>query len=432
MMNQSNQDRMVTLLLCSDLGLNQDIKNRYKPYTTPQWNKLVDAIVHSSIQRPSGLVTVEKDIIKQELSLDDEELNRLTFLLKRGGNLAIEIEGLESKGIRIITRSEEKYPQKLKLKLKKNSPPVIYYSGNLDLVNKPGVAIVGSRDVDNDGKLFTEKLAAKCAKEALTVVSGGARGVDSIAEETAIVEGGQVISVASDNLISRIKEKKVRDGLLQDNMLIMSSVNPTARFSVYSAMDRNKYIYALSDYAVVVASKENSGGTWTGALENLKKKLSPLFVRCSNDMPSGNIKLLEQGGKPIDVWTIDSKNLTLKKWLEVNVEENINHHSYYQSNLYDLKVNIPDNAAVSEAMSNSDYSSDVLNNADEIKISDVYYNILPCIKRALAEPKNQEELSKILNVNKPQIAKWLKRAVENDEIVKLKNPLKYAVKGNLK
>jgi len=65
MMNQSNQDRMVTLLLCSDLGLNQDIKNRYKPYTTPQWNKLVDAIVHSSIQRPSGLVTVEKDIIKQ-------------------------------------------------------------------------------------------------------------------------------------------------------------------------------------------------------------------------------------------------------------------------------------------------------------------------------------------------------------------------------
>ena len=428
-MNQLNQDRMVTLLLCSDLGLSQDVKKRCKPYTTPQWNKLVDAIVHSSIQKPSGLLKVEKEVLLQELRLDSEELERLTFLLKRGGNLAIEIEGLESKGVHIITRSEDKYPQKLKRKLKKSSPPVLYYSGNLDLVNEPGIAIIGSRDVDNEGKLFTEKLSCKCAKEGLAVISGGARGVDSIAEETAIGGGGHVISVVPDSLISRIKEKKVRNELLQDNLLIMSSVNPSAKFSVYTAMDRNKYIYALSDYAVVIASKENRGGTWTGALENLKKKFVPLFVRFSNDMPSGNVKLLEQGGKPIELRTIDDNYTNLKKWLEVNAEANINQKSYYQPNLYDLKGSIPNNAAVKETINNSAYNSDALNTADKIESLDLYYIILPYIKKALVEPKNQEELSNRLNVNKTQMAKWLKRAVESDEIVKLKNPVKYAVKS---
>jgi DNA processing protein len=427
-MNQLNQDRLVTLLLCSDLGLNQDAKKRYKPYTTPQWNKLVDVIIHSMLQKPSGLVMVENDVLKRELNLDDDELDRLNFLLKRGGNLAIEIEGLESKGIHVITRSEEKYPQKLKNKLKKHAPPVIYYSGNLDLVNKTGVSIVGSRDVDNDGKMFAEKLSGKCAKEDLVVISGGARGVDSIAEENAIMEGGCVISVAADSLIKRIKEKKVRNELLQDNLLIISSVNPAARFSVYSAMDRNKYIYALSDYAVVVASKTNSGGTWAGATENLRKKIVPLFVRSSENMPSGNKKLLEQGGRPIDLRPIENKIMTLKNWLEANVTVDHDQHLFYQSNLYDLKENFSNKIAVSEALSNSDYCCEAPNLNDEVEGSDVYFSILPHIKKALKEPKNQDELSKILNVNKTQMAIWLNRAVERDEIIKLKNPVKYAIK----
>ncbi len=335
-MDQLNQDRMVTLLLCSDLGLTQDMKKRCKPYTTPQWNKLVDVIVHSSIQKPSGLLLAKKDVLEQELKLDDEEIERLSFLLKRGGNLAIEIEGLESKGIHIITRSEERYPQKLKGKLKKYAPPVIYYSGNLDLVKETKVAIVGSRDVDDDGKLFTEKLSRECVKDNLCVVSGGARGVDSIAEKTALAEGGCVLSVVPDSLIRKIKEKEVRNEILQDKLLVISSVNPAARFSVYSAMDRNKYIYAFSDYSVVVASKANSGGTWSGAQENLKKNLAPLFVRSCDKMPPGNKKLIDQGGKEINIRLFDNKQISLKKWLDDNAKENPDKNSYYQSNLYDL------------------------------------------------------------------------------------------------
>jgi len=338
-MGQLNQDRMATLLLCSDLGLTQDMKKRYKPYTTPQWNKLMDAVIHSSIEKPSGLLLANKDILGQELKLDDEEIKRLSFLLKRGGNLAIEVEGLESKGIHVITRSEEKYPQKLKNKLKKYAPPVIYYCGNLDLFNETKVAIVGSRDLDEKSKLFTEKLARECVTDNLTVVSGGARGVDSIAEKTALAEGGYVLSVVPDSLIRRIKEKDVRNEVLQDKLLLISSVNPTARFSVSSAMDRNKYIYALSDYAVVVASKANSGGTWAGAQENLKKNLAPLFVRTGDKMATGNKKLIEQGGKEMDISLLDNSRISLKEWFETNVKDNPDKHAYYQPNLYELSEN---------------------------------------------------------------------------------------------
>ena len=335
-MDQIHQDRMVTLLLCSDLGLTEDMKKRFKPYTTPQWNKLMDAVIHSSLEKPAGLLLANKEIFEQELKLGDEEIERLSFLLKRGGNLSIEIEGLESKGVHVITRSEKNYPQKLKIKLKKYAPPVIYYCGNLDLVNETGVAIVGSRDVDEKGKLFTEKLARECATDNLTVVSGGARGVDSIAEKTALAGGGYVVSVVPDSLIRRIKDKEVRNEILEDKLLLISSVNPAARFSVYSAMDRNKYIYALSEYAVVVASKVNSGGTWAGAQENLKKNLAPLFVRTGDKIPAGNKKLIELGGKELDISLLDNSRISLKEWFENNAKDNPDKDAYYQPNLYEL------------------------------------------------------------------------------------------------
>lgn len=66
---------------------------------------------------------------------------------------------------------------------------------------------------------------------------------------------------------------------MSGDLLLLSTVNPKSRFTVYSAMERNKYIYALSRYAIVISSDFNKGGTWTGATENLKNQWVPLFVR---------------------------------------------------------------------------------------------------------------------------------------------------------
>ena len=63
-------------------------------------------------------------------------------------------------------------------------------------------------------------------------------------------------------------------------------------------MGRNKLIYTLADYAIVVASDAETGGTWAGATETLKADWIPVFVLEHADMPEGNRLLLQKGGLP--------------------------------------------------------------------------------------------------------------------------------------
>ena len=415
-MVQLNQDSLVTLLLCSDLELSPEMKKRYKPYTLTQWNRLAKIIMNSSLQKPSALLNIKKEVLRDELLLSDAEINRIDFLLKRGGNIAIEIERLESLGIYITTRAEENYPNRLKKTLKKYSPPIIYYSGNLDLANRKAVAIVGSRDVDNDGVLFTKKFASKCAREGYVIVSGGAKGVDSIAENTSITENGCAISILSNNLNKKIKEKNVRNAILEGQLLVMSTVNPDAHFTVYRAMDRNKYIYGLSQYAVVVSSSYDKGGTWNGATENLKRKWVPLYVRNDEGIPLGNKKLMELGGKPINLKAIEESNISIEEFFKNNIEKKYNQEEIHQLDIYSINKK-SENQEISKVMEE--------NNSKSL---DVYDLVLPYIKQAIVEPKNQKELSEILNVNRTQISTWIKRAMEENEIKKLSNPVRYALK----
>lgn len=315
-MGNLSQDSLVTLLICSDLGMDSVSKKKYKPYTTVQWNKLVEKMLNSSLQKPSMLLNAQKETVTKELNLSDDEFLRIEFLLRRGGNIAMEIERLESKGINITTRADEKYPQRLKKVLKKYAPPVVFFSGSLKLLNEKGIGVVGSRDVGEEGVLFTRKLASKCVKDSCIVVSGGARGVDSIAEKTSLENGGSAISFVADSLSKKVKDMEVRNAILKGKYLVLSAVNPDGRFMAYSAMDRNKYIYALSQYVVAVSSSDNKGGTWAGAVENLNKRWVPLFVRDGERVPLGNKKLIKLGGKPMHISVLESNEMSIEKWCE--------------------------------------------------------------------------------------------------------------------
>ena len=70
----------------------------------------------------------------------------------------------------------------------------MFYAGDIDLANKIGVAVVGSRDVDQAGIEFTRELVSRAAEEKLVIYSGGAKGVDTISEITAIENGSAVVS----------------------------------------------------------------------------------------------------------------------------------------------------------------------------------------------------------------------------------------------
>lgn len=265
----------VTILMCSYLGVKD---GNYKPYTALQWSELGQKIINSDVGEPANLLNMDKDSIVNGIKISGEEADRIVNLLSRGANLAFMLEEINRKGISIITRSDREYPQKLKLILKKHSPPILYYSGDLSLANKIGIGIVGSRNIDEDGTYFTQQLAKKAAEENLTVISGGAKGVDSISESTALSNNGYVVSVLADSLNRKIKIKDIRNNVLSGKQLLISANKPDAPFTVANAMNRNKYIYALSNGTFVVASDYNKGGTWTGAVENIKNQWVNTFV----------------------------------------------------------------------------------------------------------------------------------------------------------
>lgn len=90
------------------------------------------------------------------------------------------------------------------------------------------------------------------SQSGFAISSGGAKGIDHIAEVTSRDCGSLSFIKVPDNLAKRILEPEVRKSLLDECSVYLSLTHPNSRFSGYNAMARNKIIYALSDYAMVV------------------------------------------------------------------------------------------------------------------------------------------------------------------------------------
>jgi predicted Rossmann fold nucleotide-binding protein DprA/Smf involved in DNA uptake len=176
---------------------------------------------------------------------------------------------------------------------------LLFGAGDRGLLGSGGVAIVGSRDVSEDGLNFSQALAAAAARGGTQVVSGGAKGVDQAAMRGAAGAGGAVIGVLPEGVERRIRDAETRSVLAEGQGVVISPYHPSAGFSAGAAMARNKLIYALSDVAVVVATSAGKGGAWTGAAEALEAGWVPVLVRVDGDVPSGNHELLALGARAL-------------------------------------------------------------------------------------------------------------------------------------
>lgn len=237
------------------------------------------------------------------------------MLLERGTALAIELERLESLGIWILTRADEEYPSRLRDRLKNASPPILFASGERALIGQPGLAVVGSRNVNEQGMRCADYAGNICAHEGLVLYSGGARGVDSISTQAALQARGTAVSVLAHSLERAIRAPDARAKLTSGDLALVTPYSPWAGFSVGAAMGRNKLIYALADYALIVASGAGTGGTWAGATEALKAKWLPVFVLEGQKMPEGNRQLIERGAIPFPESLLDTSS-GLREWLE--------------------------------------------------------------------------------------------------------------------
>lgn len=316
-----NDNQLVTLLLTTSLGISD---KSVKPLSLGKWNKLVNKIITSDLREPANLLNLEANEIKDKLSLSQEETDQIYNLLKKGAYLAIQLEELNRRGIYTLCRGDKEYPTLIKKKLKEYAPAVIFYSGNLELLNETGIGMVGSRKIDTDILDNTKFICEKAVSEGLIIVSGGAKGVDSSSETAAFDCGGKYISFICDSLITRIKKKEIRDRISTGRALYMTIDGPNYPFSPARAMNRNKYIYSLSKATFIMNSDYNHGGTWAGAIENLKKNLSMPFV--INNNSRGNEELIKLGCNSIEL----TSNLSVQKLYE-NTKDKINNERNNQN-----------------------------------------------------------------------------------------------------
>src|SRR6266508_3260947 len=118
-------DSQAVLLLCSTLALSRS-QAAPKPLSRSEWNDLARAIGASRFRRPGALLGASPDDVSKELRIPVALSHRIAMLLERGAQLAIERERLLDRGIWTLTRADERYPAKLKERLKAYAPPVLF------------------------------------------------------------------------------------------------------------------------------------------------------------------------------------------------------------------------------------------------------------------------------------------------------------------
>jgi predicted Rossmann fold nucleotide-binding protein DprA/Smf involved in DNA uptake len=266
----------------------------------------------------------------------------------------------------------------------------------------------------------------------MPVVSGGARGVDMISMTSALEAGGVVIGILAENLLKKSLERSARYAIADGRMLLLSPYHPNARFTVGTAMGRNKLIYAMADYGLVVSAEYKKGGTWAGAEEELKRENSlPVFVRLGKNAPQGNNKLLDLGAIP---WPESIDRNGFKQQL---FDLAAQYHEKRDKNGNNLSIDFQSTHKVSsiqeQQLTKEPIHDEVPVIGHESKIQNnqvsIYQAVLPFILNKLDHPTTAEDLAQTLDVNKTQMNIWLKKAVDENMIKKLSKPVRYIKKN---
>jgi DNA processing protein len=328
-----SDDGQALLALCSPFALTDDRLDG-GPFTPAEWNKVEKQIQQSPWKRPAELQGQTAEQIAKTLAISMGDANRIARLLERAGPMALELENIFSRGMWVVTRMDELYPAKLRETLKHQAPTVLFGAGDVALLTRGGVAVIGSRNIDEAGTLFAREVGRKIAESGLPVISGGARGTDRLAMEGALQSEGFAIGALADSLEATIRKADVRDFVINGRLALLTPYSPTAGFSIGAAMGRNKVIYGLADFAVVVSSDYQTGGTWAGASEALKANWCPVFVRESTGVPKGNRELGKLGAVALPEDELP-KISHLANWMRDKAK-----HTLVEQELFDL--NRPD------------------------------------------------------------------------------------------
>ena len=375
-----------------------------KPLTTKEWGRFTWWLRKQSLT-PEALMTGRLDELLNGWSDKTITMERIEGLMHRGSALALALEKWFRAGLWVMTRSDPDYPTRFKQRLGIDSPAVVFGCGNRALLNGGGLAVIGSRNATEEDLAYSRDLGALSASTGYSVVSGGARGVDEASMLGALEVEGTAIGVLADSLMRVCSGVKYRKYLMANNLVLISTFYPEAGFNVGHAMERNKYIYCLSDAALVVHSGEK-GGTWSGARENLKKQWVPLWVKRTDEKRAGNAAIVRVGAEwvPENIGDVDLKELFSTERGEKSPQQMTLTKSdqFVQVVKEDAKT----------------YSS-----VEYIGFYDLFLSKAQILCKDVS--KTPDELAEALQIHKTQLKIWLEQATDEQKLKKLFRPVRY-------
>ena len=199
-----------------------------------------------------------------------------------------------------IKNIDKEYPKRLR-KIK-GMPQVIYAKGNIDLLNNYGIGIVGSRDCDEYGINNAKRFADYLSKKGITIISGLAKGIDSIAHMYSMKNIGKTIAVlpCGFNNIYPKENIKLANIIIENGGLLISEWSPNVKADIYRFPQRNRIISGLSIGVLVVESKCKSGSNIT-AYNAMKQGRSVFSIPgdMDNERSKGTNMLIKEGAYPV-------------------------------------------------------------------------------------------------------------------------------------
>ena len=248
---------------------------------------IVEQAVLSATRTESNRDITQQDLL--DMGLGAELAQKVLQLLDERFLLDRYLQKADFSGITPITRVSHTYPLRLHKRLSADAPGCLWAKGNMDLLKKPAIALVGSRELFPENAAFAKEVGKQAALQGFVLVSGNARGADSLAQESCLSHGGGVICVLPDRLTQQTA---------RDRVLYISEDGFDLPFSSSRALRRNRIIHALGGVTFIAQCRSGHGGTWSGVQYNLQHNVSPMF--CYNDASIGTTRLMELGIRAIE------------------------------------------------------------------------------------------------------------------------------------
>ncbi|MFU2079474.1 DNA-processing protein DprA [Avibacterium endocarditidis] len=412
-----SENTKAILLLTAPLLLGKSYSEKFDLLKPKEYHQLA-LFLRDAHKQPSDLLSNQaEDILINYGKLDKD---RVLSLLNRGFLLSQVLDYWESRGIWVISRADNHYPKRFKNRLKEHAPAILYGCGDLNLLNLGGLAIAGSRNTTQDLLDYTAQIGKLSAQSSKMVISGGARGVDSIAMSSAMNSGGAVCGILADSLEKAVLSAENRIAFQEGRLVLISSNDPKAKFNVGNAMQRNKYIYALADAALIIDSDLKKGGTWSGAIEQLEKYQNiPLYVR---SIGKDSRALNELKSKGALSFPINYKD----EFLNIFDTKNVSSMNACIEKDKPIQISLLEFDLSSEKKLKDIYVSEITDINEENKKDLLFNYIKQLIKElTLVSPKKEKELIDELNVCTSQMRIWLKRLENEGFLIKNKKPVYY-------